>query len=72
MAATQVWVQVPAIWKARHPEWGPIPVWVERVWEPEPPAGVEEPLEWIPAQLVAGADRGGIAPQAGVVSSAAP
>jgi hypothetical protein len=22
-------------------------VWVERVWEPEPPAGVEEPLEWI-------------------------
>ena len=47
MAATQVWVQVPAIWKARHPEWGPIPVWVERVWEPEPPAGVEEPLEWI-------------------------
>jgi len=47
LAATKVWVQVPAIWKARHPEWGAIPVWVERVWEPEPPAGVEEPLEWI-------------------------
>ena len=47
LAATKVWVQVPAIWQARHPEWRPIPVWVEWVWEPEPPAGVEEPLEWI-------------------------
>jgi hypothetical protein len=47
LAATRVWVQVPALWKAPHPEWEPIPVWVERVWEPEPPPGVEEPLEWI-------------------------
>ena len=45
--ATKVRVEVPAIWQARHPEWRPIPAWVERVWEPEPPAGVEEPLEWI-------------------------
>ena len=47
LAATPVWVQVPALWKARHPEWEPLPVWVERVWESAPPPGAEEPLEWI-------------------------
>ena len=47
LAATKVWIQVPAIWKGRHPEWKPIPVWVERAWEPEPPVEIEEPLEWI-------------------------
>ena len=47
LAVRQVWAQVPAIWKPRHPEWEPMPVWVIRVWEPEPPAEVEEPLEWI-------------------------
>lgn len=47
MTAAPAWFPPPARARKRHPDWGPIRVWVERVWEPNPPAGVEEPLEWI-------------------------
>jgi hypothetical protein len=47
MAAAQAWFLVPKLVHGVHPEWEPIRVWVERVWEPKPPADVEEPLEWI-------------------------
>jgi hypothetical protein len=38
---------VPQLERPVHPDWTPITVWVERIWEPNPPADVEEPLEWI-------------------------
>src|SRR3954454_13324765 len=47
MAAAQAWFLVPKLVHGVHPDWEPIRVWVERVWEPSPPADVEEPLEWI-------------------------
>jgi hypothetical protein len=47
MAAAQAWFLVPKLVHGVHPDWEPIRVWVERVWEPHPPAEVEEPLEWI-------------------------
>ena len=47
MAAAPVWILVPKLVRPVHPEWLPILVWVERVWEPHPPAHVEGPLEWI-------------------------
>ena len=39
-----------------HPDWTPVRVWVERVWEPKPPADVEEPLEWILLSSLPAAD----------------
>jgi hypothetical protein len=36
-------VRAPKDW----PRAGTIPVWVVRVWEPDPPPGVKKPLEWI-------------------------
>jgi hypothetical protein len=47
MAAAQAWFLVPKLVHGAQPDWGPIPVWVERVWEPHPPADVDGPLEWI-------------------------
>jgi hypothetical protein len=47
MAAAPAWVPVPAAVRRRHPDWRPIRVWVERAWEPSPPADAAEPLEWI-------------------------
>jgi hypothetical protein len=47
MAAAPVWILVPQLVRPTHPDWTPIRVWVERIWEPHPPAHVEEPLEWI-------------------------
>lgn len=38
-----VTVRTPKDWPRR----GTIAVWVVRVWEPDPPAGVKEPLEWV-------------------------
>jgi hypothetical protein len=47
MAAAQAWFLVPKLVHGVHPDWEPIRVWVERVWEPSPPADVDAPLEWI-------------------------
>jgi Transposase DNA-binding/Transposase Tn5 dimerisation domain len=47
MAAATAWVLVPKLVHRVHPDWAPLAVWVERIWEPKPPADVEEPLEWI-------------------------
>lgn len=47
MAADQAWLQVPRLERSVHPDWTPVLVWVVRIWEPKPPADVEEPLEWI-------------------------
>ena len=56
MAARQVWLSVPQLERSVHPDWAPVPVWVERVWEPDPPADVEEPLEWILLSSLPAAD----------------
>jgi hypothetical protein len=46
VAAASVWVPAPTEVRRRWQQ--PIlPAWVIRVWEAAPPAGVEEPLEWI-------------------------
>jgi hypothetical protein len=47
MAAAPAWFLVPKLVHGVHPEWAPMRVWVERVWEPSPPADVDGPLEWI-------------------------
>jgi hypothetical protein len=47
MAAAAAWFLVPKLVHGVHPDWAPIRVWVERVWEPHPPDDVEEPLEWL-------------------------
>ncbi len=47
MAAELAWFPVPRLVHGVHPDWVPMRVWVERVWEPHPRADVEEPLEWI-------------------------
>lgn len=46
LAAAPVWVPAPAgtAQRAAQPL---LAAWVIRIWEPQPPAGVEEPLEWI-------------------------
>jgi hypothetical protein len=46
MAAAAARFLVPKLVHGVHPDWAPLRVWVERVWEPRPPADVE-PLEWI-------------------------
>src|SRR3954447_978833 len=56
MAARRVWLHVPPLEHSVHPDWAPVPVWVERVWEPNPPADVEEPLEWILLSSLPAAD----------------
>ena len=47
MAAEAAWFLVPKLVHGVHPDWVPLRVWVERVWEPRPPADVEEPLDWV-------------------------
>jgi len=47
MTAAPAWVLVPQLVRPTHRDWEPIQVWVERIWEPNPPADVEEPLGWI-------------------------
>ncbi len=46
LAAAPVWVPAPAgtPQRARQPL---LQVWLVRIWEPEPPADVQEPLDWI-------------------------
>jgi len=46
LAAAPVWVPAPA--GTPHRAAQPIfPAWGIRIWEPNPPAGVDEPLEWV-------------------------
>jgi hypothetical protein len=45
MAWTRVCIQVPRDYPG--PEKEPLEVWAIRVWEPNPPAEVKEPLEWL-------------------------
>ena len=46
LAAAAVWVPAPAGTLRRRSQ--PVfPVWVIRIWEPAPPPGVAEPLEWV-------------------------
>jgi hypothetical protein len=47
MAAAPAWFLVPKLVHGVHPDWEPILVWIERIWEPHPPADIDEPLEWI-------------------------
>jgi hypothetical protein len=47
MAAAAAWFLVPKLVHGVHPDWAPLRVWVERVWEPHPPADVEGPLDWV-------------------------
>jgi hypothetical protein len=47
MAAAQAWFLVPKLVHGVHPDWVPMRVWVERIWESHRPADLEEPLEWI-------------------------
>jgi hypothetical protein len=56
MAGAAAWLPVPAALQREHPDWGPIRVWVERIWEPRPPADVAEPLEWILLSSLSAAD----------------
>lgn len=46
LAAAAIWVPAP---HERAKRWSQpvIPAWVIRVWEPDPPPGIAEPLEWI-------------------------
>jgi hypothetical protein len=46
LAAAAVWVPAPA-GTPRRSSRPVLPAWVIRIWEPEPPAGVAEPLEWV-------------------------
>lgn len=45
LAACRVWIEPPRHLVDRQ-NYQPIPVWVERIWEQNPPEGVE-PLEWV-------------------------
>ena len=46
LASTPVWV--PAPWGTPGRDGRPVlAAWVVRIWEVDPPAGVEEPLEWV-------------------------
>lgn len=47
MTAARAWILVPKLVQHVHHDWTPEAVWVVRVWEPNPPADVSEPLEWI-------------------------
>src|SRR5213076_2263865 len=46
LAGAPVWVPAPAGTPRRQSQ-PVLAAWVIRVWEPDPPAGVEEPLEWV-------------------------
>lgn len=46
LAAALVWVPAPAGTSNRWSQ-PVIQAWVIRIWEPNPPAGIDEPLEWI-------------------------
>ncbi len=46
LAAAAVWVPAPQLTR-RLREQPRLAAWVIRIWEPEPPTGVKEPLEWI-------------------------
>lgn len=46
LAAAAVWVPAPKDTPQRKTR-PVLPCWVVRVWEPAPPAGVKEPLEWV-------------------------
>jgi hypothetical protein len=46
LAAAEVWVYPPWPESARADARPPLHAWVQRIWEPGPPAGVE-PLEWV-------------------------
>lgn len=46
LAAAPVWLPAPAGTPQRRSQ-PALPAWVVRVWEPDPPAGVDEPLEWV-------------------------
>lgn len=46
LAATPVWVPAPAGIPKRRSQ-PVLQAYVIRIWEPHPPAGIEEPLEWI-------------------------
>jgi hypothetical protein len=59
MAAAPAWFLVPKLVRGVHPDWEPILVWVERIWEPHPPADIDEPLDWI---LLSSLPAPGIAP----------
>lgn len=56
LAAAAVWLLVPVLERSVHPDWTAVSVWVERVWEPKPPADVKEPLEWILLSSLPAAD----------------
>ena len=56
LAAAPVWLLVPLLERSVHPDWTAVSAWVERVWEPTPPADVEEPLEWILLSSLPAAD----------------
>lgn len=46
LAAAPVWVPAPVGTVDRKSQ-PPIPAWVIRIWEPNPPADIAEPLEWV-------------------------
>lgn len=46
LAGAAVWIPAPKGTPRRHSQ-PVIAAWVIRIWEPEPPPGVAEPLEWI-------------------------
>jgi hypothetical protein len=46
LAWRRVLVQAPQKYPGEH-DGAPLEVWAIRVWEPSPPAGVSEPLEWL-------------------------
>jgi hypothetical protein len=46
LAWRQVWLRAPATHAGQHGD-APLEVWAIRVWEPEPPPEVTEPVEWL-------------------------
>lgn len=46
LAGGLIWIPAPAGTPCRRQQ-PLLPTWVIRVWEPQPPAGIEEPLEWL-------------------------
>lgn len=46
LAGAAVWIPAPTGTVARRAQ-PLIAAWIIRIWEPEPPAGVKEPLEWL-------------------------
>lgn len=41
------WKQVQLLVPRQEPADGPLAAWVIRVWEPDPPAGIKEPIAWL-------------------------